>query len=50
MFYLYFLRAILGLHPDKIRHLVALLEWLGIIAGDHGAGKTAKMEKRPGAL
>jgi hypothetical protein len=29
--YLYFLRAILGLHPDKIGHLVALLKWLTII-------------------
>src|ERR1022692_4195878 len=34
LFYLYFLRAILGLHPKKIRHLVELLEWLGIIPGD----------------
>ena len=31
LFYLYFLRAILGLHHEKIRHLVALLEWLEII-------------------
>ncbi len=29
--YLYFLRAILGLQPDKIGHLVKLLEWLKII-------------------
>ena len=31
LFYLYFLRAILGLQQNKIRHLVALLEWLEII-------------------
>jgi hypothetical protein len=31
LFYLYFLKAILGLHHEKIRHLVALLEWLEII-------------------
>jgi hypothetical protein len=38
LFYLYFLRAILGLHPEKIGHLVALLEWLGIIHDGNGAG------------
>jgi hypothetical protein len=38
LFYLCFLRAILGLHPEQIRHLVALLEWLGIIHADKGAG------------
>ena len=31
LLYLYFLRAILGLHPEKIRHLVELLKWLKII-------------------
>ena len=40
LFYLYFLRAILGLHPKKIRHLVELLEWLGIIPGVTKTGKT----------
>jgi len=38
--YLYFLRAILGLHPEKIGHLVKLLEWLRIIPYDNKAGKT----------
>ncbi|MGH7223853.1 MAG: hypothetical protein ACRELF_11530, partial [Gemmataceae bacterium] len=42
LFYLYFLRAILGLHPEKIRHLVALLQWLGIIPGD---GDTARKDE-----
>ena len=32
--YFDFLRAILGLHPEKIRHLVAFLEWLEIIPAD----------------
>src|ERR1700686_1347016 len=41
--YLHFLRAILGLHPEKIRHLVELLEWLGIIPGDSKTGKTAEI-------
>jgi len=36
--YLYFLRAILGLHPEKIGHLVKLLEWLGIIPRDSKTG------------
>lgn len=45
LFYLYFLRAILGLHPEKIRHLVALLEWLGIIPGDKGG-----MQQKPKVL
>jgi hypothetical protein len=47
LFYLYFLRAILGLHPKKIRHLVELLEWLGIIPGDTDTGKTGEIRKRP---
>ena len=37
--YLYFLRAITGLQPEKIGHLVALLERLGIIPA---ADKNAK--------
>jgi len=44
LFYLYFLRAILGLHPRKIRHLVELLEWLKIVPGDH---ETAGARKQP---
>ena len=43
LFYLYFLRAILGLHPEKIRHLVELLEWLKIVPCD----STGKVPKRP---
>ena len=40
LFYLFFLRAILGLHPEKIGHLVKVLHWLGIIPGEgHGAAK-----------
>ena len=31
LLYLYFLRAIIGLHPEKIGHLVELLQWLKII-------------------
>jgi len=38
--YLYFLRAILGLHPDKIGHLIALLEWLRIIPCANAPGKS----------
>ncbi len=34
LFYLYFMRAILGLHPEKIKHLVELLKWLTIIPPD----------------
>ena len=29
--YLYFLKAILGLPPQKLKHLIAILEWLTII-------------------
>ena len=49
LFYLFFLRAILGLHPEKIRHLVALLEWLGIVPHDHATGKSGTIRKRPKA-
>jgi len=31
VFYLYFLKAILGLQPSKLQDLIALLEWLTII-------------------
>ena len=47
LFYLYFLRAILGLHPEKIKHLVELLEWLGIIHCDIEAGKTGQVREQP---
>ena len=36
--YLYFLRAILGLHPKKIGHLVEVLKWLTIIPCENGTG------------
>ena len=42
LFYLYFLRAIMELRPDKIRHLVALLRWLEIIPGDNETALHAK--------
>lgn len=40
--YLYFLRAILNLHPEKIRHLVAFLEWLEIIPPEHQGETSAR--------
>jgi hypothetical protein len=46
LFYLYFLRAILGLHPGKINHLVELLKWLTIIPR---ADETGEVQKRPKA-
>jgi hypothetical protein len=45
LFYLYFLRAILGLRPEKIGHLVQLLEWLEIIPRDNGADKSGDIRK-----
>jgi len=47
LLYLYFLRAIIGLPPKKIRHLVALLKWLENIPRDSEAGKTGVIRKRP---
>jgi hypothetical protein len=47
LFYLFFLRAILGLHPKKIGHLVALLEWLKIIPFENESGKTGDIGERP---
>jgi hypothetical protein len=44
LFYLYFLRAILGLHPEKIKHLVELLKWLTIIPR---ADETGDLQKQP---
>ena len=43
LFYMYFLRAILGLPSQKIEefHLVALLEWLKIIPFHREAGAMA---------
>jgi hypothetical protein len=47
LLYLYFLRAIIGLPPKKIGHLVALLKWLEIIPRDSETGKTGFIRKRP---
>jgi hypothetical protein len=47
LLYLYFLRAIIGLHPKKIRHLVALLKWLEIIPRETESGKSGAIRKRP---
>ena len=47
LLYLYFLRAILGLEPKKISHLVELLEWLGIIPRDSNAGQTDHIRTPP---
>jgi hypothetical protein len=38
LFYMYFLRAILGLPSQKVGHLLELLEWLKIIPPDREAG------------
>jgi hypothetical protein len=46
LFYLYFLRAILGLHHEKVRHLVALLEWLEIIPRGNRGAETGDSRKR----
>jgi len=43
--YLYFLRAILGLQPDKIGHLVKLLEWLNIIPRANETCKSGEARK-----
>src|ERR1700678_2702943 len=37
LFYMYFLRAILGLPVQKVAHLLELLEWLKIIPPDREA-------------
>jgi hypothetical protein len=47
LLYLFFLKAILGLHPHKIMHLVALLKWLEIIPGNSEIGKSGDSRKRP---
>jgi hypothetical protein len=44
---LFFLRAIIGLHPKKIRHLVELLEWLKIVTRENETGKTGDAGERP---
>jgi hypothetical protein len=41
---LFFLRAIIGLHPEKIGHLVELLKWLAIIPREN---KTGDIRERP---
>jgi len=46
LFYLHFLRAILGLQSEKIRHLVALLEWLEIIPRERQGDKSGYSRKR----
>lgn len=44
---LFFLRAIIGLRPKKIRHLVELLEWLKIVSRENETGKTGDTGQRP---
>ena len=44
-----FLRAIVGLHPEKVEHLVELLKWLTIIPPDRETGKAGDVRKRPKA-
>jgi hypothetical protein len=46
LLYWFFLRAIVGLHPEKIGHLVELLEWLTIIPPDRETGQTGDVRKR----
>jgi hypothetical protein len=46
LFYMYFLRAILGLPTQKIGHLIELLEWLKIIPGDRQAGNDVGVEPK----
>jgi hypothetical protein len=43
----FFLRAIVGLHPEKVEHLFELLKWLTIIPPDREAGKAGDVGKRP---
>lgn len=45
----FFLRAIVGLHPEKIGHLVELLEWLTIIPPDREIGQTGDIGEQPKA-
>lgn len=47
LLYLFFLRAIIGLHPKQIRHLVELLQWLKIVPCENEAGKTGDIRERP---
>jgi hypothetical protein len=49
LFCLFFLRAILGLNPKKVRHLVELLEWLKIVPRDGATSKSGDSRKRPKA-
>ena len=46
LLYLFFLRAIIGLHPKQIGHLVELLEWLKIVPRENGSGKTGDSRER----
>jgi hypothetical protein len=47
LLYWFFLRAIIGLHPEKVEHLVELLKWLTIIPPDRETGKAGDIRKRP---
>jgi hypothetical protein len=47
LFYMYFLRAILGLPAPKVGHLLELLEWLKIITPDHEAGNEGNARVDP---
>jgi hypothetical protein len=44
---LYFLRAIIGLHPKKIGHLVELLQWLKIVPRENETGKSDDVREQP---
>jgi hypothetical protein len=48
LLYWFFLRAIIGLHPEKIEHLVELLKWLTIIPPDRETGKAGDIRKPKG--
>lgn len=48
LLYLYFLRAIIGLHPKQIGHLVELLQWLKIVPRESETGKADDIRKQPG--
>jgi hypothetical protein len=47
LFYMYFLRAILGLPVPKVEHLLELLEWLKIIPPGREAGNDGGLRDRP---
>jgi hypothetical protein len=39
LLYLFFLRAIIGLHPKQIGHLVELMQWLKIVPCENPKGE-----------